>query len=268
MKFSLLIAHFCNYDFFVECYDSIKIQTYQNFEIIIVDDCSTDDSVKKIKKLTESDSRVKIFENEKNMGVGFTKRKCIDLATGEICAFIDPDDTIAENALEESLNGYSNPKIIATHSQIKVCDHNLKFIKLLPNIGAVKPNNKLFFNIQFKLNHFFTFKKAAYLKTSGINENISSSVDQDLYLKLYDIGQIKYIPQPLYHYRLHDNGVSQNKNKKGKLKENWHIVLKDTLIRREMNVLYGKKVTEIDNLPEYIFNKQNTILSRIIRKLS
>ena len=46
---SILIAHYNNYNYFKQCYESLKKQTYQNFEIVIVDDCSTDDSLEKIK---------------------------------------------------------------------------------------------------------------------------------------------------------------------------------------------------------------------------
>ena len=60
MTFSVLIAHYNNYQFFLECYESLKKQTITNFEIVIVDDCSTDDSFEKIKLITKDDSRVKI----------------------------------------------------------------------------------------------------------------------------------------------------------------------------------------------------------------
>jgi glycosyltransferase involved in cell wall biosynthesis len=51
MTFSVLIAHYNNYQFFLECYESLKKQTITNFEIVIVDDCSTDDSLKKLSSL-------------------------------------------------------------------------------------------------------------------------------------------------------------------------------------------------------------------------
>ena len=73
--FSILVAHYNNYEYFKDCYKSIIGQTFQNFEVIIVDDCSTDDSLEKIRNLVSKDQRFKIYTNEENKGVGYTKKK-------------------------------------------------------------------------------------------------------------------------------------------------------------------------------------------------
>lgn len=267
-KFSVLIAHYNNFAYFTECYQSILKQTYQNFEIILVDDCSTDGSLEKIRELVVYDPRVKIFKNEQNKGVGFTKRRCAENASGEICGFVDPDDAIVENALERSIREYEDPNIVATHSQFQICDNRLKINRLFPNTKSVKNNNPRFFNINLEVNHFFTFRKSAYDRTSGISDDLTSAVDQDLYLKLYETGNFKYIKEPLYLYRLHDKGVSQDQSKKEKLNRNWQTVLQNTCERRSISNLYGRHISEIKKLPEFIFRKQNTLLSKIIRKLS
>ena len=66
MKFSILIAHYNNFEYFKDCYQSIISQTYQNFEVIILDDCSTDDSYEKVKNLVKDDHKFKIFKNDEN----------------------------------------------------------------------------------------------------------------------------------------------------------------------------------------------------------
>ncbi|WP_051878191.1 glycosyltransferase family 2 protein [Chryseobacterium sp. FH1] len=267
MLFSILIAHYNNYDYFKDCYYSILKQTYQNYEIILVDDCSIDDSYKKIQELTKDNPRVKTFQNESNKGVGFTKRKCIELATGEICGFVDPDDAIAENALEKSVENHMGDNVV-TYSQFYLCDKHLEPQRLFQHSRAIKNNDKKFFNIFLEANHFFTFKKSAYSKTSGINQDLTSAVDQDLYLKLYDVGSFKFIKDPLYYYRLHENGVSQDSSKKEKLNQNWHHVIIDTANRRNLKKLYGKKITEINNLPEFLKRNQNNLFTKILRKFS
>lgn len=268
MKFSVLIAHYNNAEYFKECFASLRSQSFTDFEVIVVDDCSEESEIENIKETIRSDSRFKLFLNEENKGVGFTKRKCVELASGEICGFVDPDDAITENAIKESIKAYQDSKTIATYSLFYVCDGNLKPQKNFDFTRKIKNGNPKFFNIRFEVAHFFTFKKEIYLKTNGINENITSSVDQDLYLKLYDLGNFSFIKKPLYLYRIHDKGVSQEQSKKNKLYKNWHIVLKETLQRREVTTLYGKKIEEISDLPTYIFEKQNTLFSKIIRKLS
>jgi len=267
MLFSILIAHYNNYEYFLDCYRSIQNQTYKDFEIILVDDCSTDDSFEKIKELAKANSRFRLFRNDENKGVGFTKRKCVELATGEICGFVDPDDAITENALEICIEKYYDKIIIATYSQFYLCNENLEPKKVFRNTHKIKNKNPFFFNINFEVAHFFTFKKNAYLETEGINPHLTSAVDQDLYLKLYEAGTFKYINEPLYLYRLHEKGVSQQKNKKEKLNSNWNVVLKNTLKRRNQRHLYGKNISEIKSLQHFIKKNQTSFLKKIIRFL-
>ncbi|MBW8521838.1 glycosyltransferase [Chryseobacterium chendengshani] len=265
MLFSILIAHYNNYQYFTECYDSILKQTYQDYEVILVDDCSVDDSYQKIIDLTKDDPKVKIFRNNENRGVGLTKKRCIEFASGEICGFVDPDDTLVENALQVIIENYGKNNI-AVYSQFYECDAKLQPVKVFPHSRSVKNGDKNFFNVFFEVTHFFTFKKEAYYKTSGINENLTSAVDQDLYLKLYEIGNFKFVKIPLYFYRIHDKGVSQESSKKEKLHKNWHQTIFDTANRRNIKYLYGKKISEIENLPVFLKTKQNSILKKIQRK--
>ena len=266
MLFSVLIAHYNNYAYFKQCYESLKKQTVKDFEIIIVNDGSTDGSLDKIIALTKDDPRVKIYKNEENKGVGFTKRRCVELSSGEICGFVDPDDALTEDAIEISIKAH-NKDCIATYSQFYLCDENLKIKKIFKNTTKVENNNSLFFNIHFEVAHFFTFKKSVYLQTEGINVELTSAVDQDLYLKLYEKGDFFYIEKSLYLYRLHEKGVSQEKAKKVKLNYNWHTTLLHSAKRRNIKKLYGKPINEIENLPKFIYQKENTFLKKLIKKL-
>jgi len=263
--FTILIAYYNNYDYFVDCYKSILSQTYQNFEIIIVDDFSTDDSYRKVVALTNNNPKVKIFQNTENRGVGFTKRRCMEMASGEICGFLDPDDALVDSALQISIDNHT-AKNVATYSQFYLCHKNLTPIRIFQHSRSIKNGDKHFFNIFLEANHFTTFKKSAYDKTSGINQDLTSAVDQDLYLKLYDVGSFKFINTPLYYYRLHENGISQEASKKDNLNQNWHRVLHDTANRRNLKSLYCKNITDINNLPEYLKSKQNSFFIKMLRK--
>ncbi|PST44819.1 glycosyl transferase family 2 [Riemerella anatipestifer] len=267
MKFSILVAHYNNYNYFLDCYKSIINQTHQNFEVILVDDCSNDGSLEKIQNLVKNDIRFKVFKNDENKGVGYTKRKCVELATGDICGFVDPDDAIIPSAIEKSIEKYlEKDTIVATHSNISVCDEKLNYIRDFKGTRKVKNSDSFFFNIDFSVNHFFTFKKLAYDKTSGIDNELTSAVDQDLYLKIYEQGNFAYINENLYLYRIHEKGVSQDKSKKDKLNHNWHKVLLNTLKRRKMSRIYERNIDEINNLPKFLFEKENSFLKKLIRK--
>ena len=266
MKFSVLIAHYNNAHYFKQCYDSLKKQTYQDFEIIVVDDCSTDDSFEKIQNYCNGDSRVKFFQNSENKGVGFTKKRCVEEASGEICGFVDPDDALTEDAIEFSVKAHNND-CIATYSQFYLCDENLKIKKIFKNTTKVKNNNPLFFNIHFEVAHFFTFKKEAYLRTEGINPNYKVAEDIDYILKLYEIGSFQFIKKPLYLYRIHKTGLSHDETKTYIKNETWHTVLLNAAKRRNISKLFGKKIDDIEILPKFIYKKENTLLKKIKRKL-
>ncbi|RZM21993.1 MAG: glycosyltransferase family 2 protein [Pedobacter sp.] len=265
MLFSVLIAHYNHFDFFIDCYNSLMKQTYTNFEVVILDDFSTDGSFEKVSEYVKNDSRFRVFRNEKNEGVGFTKGKLIEIAKGEICGFVDPDDALTPDALEVSVANYAE-KTIATYSQFWVCDQSLNIIKTFADSYQIKNNDPLFLNIFFTVNHFFTFRRDSYLKTSRISPQYRIAEDQELYLKLYELGEFKFIKKPLLYYRLHNTGLSRDKNKTKQRYDAWNSVLKKTLERRNITRIYGRNVNEIDNPAIFIHQKQNTILRKIKRK--
>ncbi|MEG2309860.1 glycosyltransferase family 2 protein [Chryseobacterium sp.] len=270
MKFSILIANYNNGKYFKDCYNSIISQNYDDWEAIIVDDNSTDDSVSVIKDLIKNDLRFSFFKMDQNKGCGAAKRKCAELATGEILAFLDPDDAITPDALQVTVDEYLKHKnIIATYSKIMFCDKDLHPKYSDEKIKQVYNYSK-FFNCPIQINHFFSFKKEVYDKTEGINPKLSSAVDQDLYLKLLDHGNPKFIPTNLYLYRRHPSGISQDKSK-NKSKDNFAKVILDTMKRRKISEINGKKIPDSFTDSKEIFSLldyQNSIPYRIQKNLT
>lgn len=90
---------------FISCaIDSVLNQTYQDFELIIVDDCSTDNSVEIINKYSKKDGRVKLFVNAVNSGAAKTRNFAIEKAEGRWIAFLDSDDIWTADKLFNHLN--------------------------------------------------------------------------------------------------------------------------------------------------------------------
>lgn len=264
IKISILIANYNNGEYFVDCYNSLINQTYYNWEAIIIDDGSTDDSVEIIKKIISNDARFKLYENQINEGCGATKRKCVEYAVGEICAYLDPDDALYPEALEKSVKRYNeNNAIVATYSKMVECDENLNPQKIF---GATKQiyNTPYFFNCPIKITHFFTFKKEIYLKTQGINPYLRSAVDQDLYLKILEHGDPSFINEALYYYRLHSKGISQQKSKQH-AKESFARVIYDTMVRRNLKNINDEKIPFIYKNSEEIYSLLNYQLSFLYR---
>lgn len=83
--------------------ESVLAQTYTNWEMIIVDDCSTDDSAAIVKEYSNKDSRVKYFKLEKNSGIAKARNFALEMAKGRYVAFLDSDDIWKPQKLEKQL---------------------------------------------------------------------------------------------------------------------------------------------------------------------
>lgn len=213
-KISILIANYNNGHFFKDCYDSLIAQTCNDFEVIILDDCSSDDSFATIQKIIENDSRFKLYKNETNKQVGFTKRRLVELANFEICGFLDPDDALKPKAIEIMLNNHHNsPNTGLIYSNFMLCNENLKEL----SVHYTQQINDLaitdFYNYGGEISHFATFKKSIYKKTLGINPYYKIAEDIDLYLKFVETAPSLHVNEILYLYRIHNDGISFNKDK-------------------------------------------------------
>lgn len=101
-KISIIIANYNNARYLNDCLESVRCQTIHNFECIVIDDGSTDESVSIIKKFVHKDSRFKIVQ-QSNSGVGIARNVGLDMAHGEYVAFLDSDDCFTSTALESLL---------------------------------------------------------------------------------------------------------------------------------------------------------------------
>lgn len=233
--FSILIAQYNNGKYFEDCYQSIMAQTYQNWEVIIVDDGSTDDSVLQMKEIIGNDVRFKIEVNSENKGCGFTKRRCAELATGEICAFLDPDDAITGDALSVMVEEHAkHPEGSVIYSTTFICDEFLN-VKSDGKSKQVENDNPYFFNFDGFVFHFLSYKKKFYDQTVGINSYLQRAVDQDLVFLLYEVGPCFYINKTLYKYRIHSKGISTTNNADKAYFWYWVTII-DAAKRRKVNL--------------------------------
>lgn len=270
MKFSILIANYNNGKFFETCYQSIIAQQYENWEAVILDDASTDNSLEIISELIKDDSRFKIFKNEKNSGVGITKSKLIDLSTGEICGFVDPDDAVTPNALQSAVDVFRKDEdTVLTYSSFMKCDENLRPLEKFRSGMQVVNRDSYFFNCPVHIVHFVCFRKNIYEQTEKMNSEMRIAEDQDLYLKMYEKGKVKYIDEANYLYRTHSGGISQNENLP-KSREYFAKVIFNAMKRRGLKKINGKKIPAEYSNPKEIYDLleyQNSISFRIIKKL-
>lgn len=104
---SIIIPVFNAEKYLSECIESILKQTYKEFEVILIDDGSTDQSLNILKKYQKKDYRIRIIHQE-NKGVGVARNNGIDNAKGEFIIFVDADDVLPENSLYDRLSAVKN----------------------------------------------------------------------------------------------------------------------------------------------------------------
>ena len=231
MLFSILIANYNNSRYLENSLNSVLSQSYPNWEIIIVDDCSTDDFDSVIEKF-EKHPKIKIYKNKKNQGCGYTKKKCAGLATGDILGFLDPDDSLDPEAIKVMINAHiEKPSCSIVHSTHYICDEFLNVKRIAEYPRPLPQGVPYLFLNDGRVHSFASFKYSCYKKTEGISVLYKKAVDQDLYYKLEEEGEIFFINTPLYYYRIHNGGISTT----GKEAEAmlWHYqVIEEACLRR------------------------------------
>ncbi len=205
--FSILMANYNNGHFIMEAVESVLKQNYSNWELIIYDDGSKDNSVDIIHAI--QDTRVRYVLSEDNSGVAHAKKSCIMESKGKYCGFLDPDDLLDRQALKVMVDHLEkNPKLSLVYSDFILSD--------LTTGQSQFVHQKNYDNLELMTglhpNHFSAFKRQAYLNTAGINPNLKKAVDRDLVMKLEEVGDVLHISDVLYHYRVTNKSISNNAN--------------------------------------------------------
>lgn len=228
MKISIVMASYNYASIIGEAIESVINQTYKDWELIIVDDGSTDNSVEVIKRYL-SDNRIKLYINEKNLGLAKTVRKGIQYSTSDWIAFLESDDKFFPNALEEKVKAISkNADIIFTNLEL-IGNENLKLLylqhfeniktywKLLINTGFVENFAQYISNVNLIPTFSVVMVKKNLLMKCKFNSLCKSSLDYFLWAQL-SLYKVYYIDKKLTYWRLHDDSYI-NRDKQNWLKK-------------------------------------------------
>ncbi len=209
-SFSILMASYNNEKYIEVAIKSVINQTFPNWELIIVDDCSPDKSNDIIKSFLK-DNRIKLILHKKNMGYGAALKTAAENANKNIIGILDSDDKLYEDALKIIAEAYHKyPDYGFIYSTKWNCDDELKNCQISEEVKHDIPEKMFIFHPY--ISHFKTFRKAVYQKTAGYDPTLKAAVDKDIIYKLEEITKFKNIKTPLYYYRQHSEGISQGKN--------------------------------------------------------
>ncbi|MGH2108681.1 glycosyltransferase family 2 protein [Aerococcus urinaeequi] len=228
MKFSIIIPVYNVAPYLEKCLDSLLNQNYNNYEIILVNDGSTDDSLEICKEYESKFSNI-IVISQSNQGSGPARNAGMEVAQGDYLYFCDPDDYLAEDFLNHAENYIKSEPELVVFSYWDVQKSNGQIInKILVNIEEDKQLNRDEFRKNFvelfSKNLLYTLWNKLYRRdflTSNKVEFTAASMGQDtrFNLKLYPlVSDVQLVKEPFYHYFSNRDGSSTEKYREDRIK--------------------------------------------------
>lgn len=271
MKVSIIMPVYNKAKYLETMVNCVLSQTYTNFELIIINDGSTDGSDLICNNLNK-DNRVKVI-HIKNGGVSNARNKGLEIATGEYIQFLDADDYIEKNMLEDLVKIADKNKPDLIISGIKKIDKHNKLIEnILPNFDGMIEVPKMMENfgeIQRKTG-IYGYISNKFIKRSIIRENnlkfntgIWLAEDLDFYLELYKYISTVYFCQYSYYYYLID---AENSSTTSNITDNYLIQAK--IILKEKELLKYRNSLNKSNLENINLVVTNFIMSYMYQKFN
>lgn len=232
IKISVIIAtHNCG-KYISKALESVLKQTLQQWEIIIIDDGSTDNSYEIIKPFLK-DKRIKYKYQEKS-GLSRARNLGIKLSYGEMIQFLDADDFIHPEKFERQalyLDNNKNVEVVFSSYSFFINNNYDFFINIYPQKPILNILNELLKGNFIAVNSALV-RKNAILRIGGFDENLTSTEDWDLWLRMALSGMnIKQLKDKLAFVRIHSDQMS--KNKLNMFMGRYHVIRKNiTLVPR------------------------------------
>lgn len=187
--------------------ESVLAQTHTDFELLLWDDGSTDDSVAIATHYAERDKRIRVVAAP-HQGQTLSLKSAIAQTTAPYVGWVDSDDWLAPTALAETvavLNANPNVGLVYTNYQVINAEGTVQGLGSRCKI----PYSKERLLVDFMLFHFRLMRRSTYKHVGGVDPAFVRAQDYDLCLKLSEVTEIHHLQQPLYYYRAHAQSVSQ-----------------------------------------------------------
>lgn len=208
---SICIPAYNNAAYIKETIDSVLNQTYQNIELVVVDDNSKDNTYEIVSSIP--DKRVKAYKNEKNLGMSGNWNRCLELVTGEFIKLICADDLIAQDAIEKEAKALmENPTAVLVSSDSKLVDMQGKTHGTYKRYGkAGLVDGKKVAKKGLRSQNYFgaplanMIRRNALEKVVGFDTDFVYILDYDFFMRLACLGDIFVIHEPLNGFRIRDD---------------------------------------------------------------
>lgn len=274
---SIIIPAYNSQNSIESCVNSAINQTYKNIEVIVVDDGSTDDTYQILSRIKEKYSRLKLIRQE-NGGVSAARNTAIQNATGDYIAFLDSDDTLTENAVEDMLS------LADENTDLVICSYN----QLEMKGKKVKKNTpRIYNNPQELLDDFIEYDKDIWgiwnklfrrdiIVDNNILYSTNFSYGED---HIFNLAYTKYIKNKVvvsdkivYNYYMQGGTHSKSGGAHSRYYDNMHIIrrafyskISDLFseIPREYEVHYIRKyiISTLDFYLIWLLPKKSAVMA-------
>ncbi len=249
MKVSVIVSAYNIEEYIEKCLLSIMNQTLYDIEIIIVNDGSRDNTLKKIKDIAKNDKRINII-NQENKGSIEARKAGLNIANGEYILFVDGDDWLEINALELL---YENA--INNNSDIVIYDAYLSYDDRKENLNIISDNNidendyiKNLFLSKLEPSIWSKFVKTDFIRTNNIRFPSDISYAEDLAAVscwFMHNPKVTILNENLYNYYQRETSITKTKNTKALEVDKAISFIKEILIEKN---LYNKYIAEFECL--------------------
>ena len=215
---SIITPTFNSANFISGCIKSIQAQTYTYWELLITDDCSSDNTTEVISRFKEHDNRIKLFRLNENSGAGKARNNSIKLASGRFIAFCDSDDRWLPNKLEVQLEYLLDYNASFTYSTYFIQNEKQN------RMGEIIGPNKISYKKILRNNYIGCLTAIYDTKTLGkmFMPDIRKRQDWVLWIDIIKrLGVVQGISEPLAIYTVRKDSISSNKL--NLIKFNWIV---------------------------------------------
>ncbi|HUH51703.1 MAG TPA: glycosyltransferase family 2 protein [Flavobacterium sp.] len=207
---SIITPTYNSEKFIRETIKSVQNQSYSNWQMIIVDDCSTDTTVGIIEEIQKIDSRICLIKSQKNAGPAISRNKGIERVTGKYMTFLDADDIWFADFIQNSIDTIQKQGVHFVFSSYRRADEELNFVYT----DFIVPQKVTYTDI-LKSNSISCLTAFIDIETLGKKFMPEVYKRQDMGLWLKYLKEIPYaygIQEPMAVYRIRENSLSRNKS--------------------------------------------------------
>jgi len=208
---SVIIPNY-NYAHYVgDAIDSVMAQTYDNFELIVVDNGSTDDSKHFLEEYENKYSPQLRLVFQDNRGQAGSRNRGIKESKGDLIAFLDADDVWMPNKLEEQIKLFIDPTVGLVYSSYWISDQNLKQIKIekaeYRGDVLIYFATKVYTAVVVGGESNAIIRKECFDKVGYFDTDLEESTGWDMYRRIASCFHLDYVDLPLMKYRIHGNNL-------------------------------------------------------------